>query len=649
MARGQEDTGASKPARKRTGVRRPRKAPVPKPPEPEAAIPAAEATVAPRPPLSTPAADRPLPTAEPPAPAAVPVRPRRHSRPLTFEQGSTLLRKVLLNVVFVVASLLVVPVVLVQFWQGDVIIDPISVPEAMAATGLTPDVVARRLRDGLEDAANEGHTSKDSITAIPDSERIAFSIPETGVSIESLISSTRQFFGAFRTRIAGEFVCSDPACTPAGMQLRLRIIQRGSESIELPPIGVTPEREYFTEAAVRLLSSLDPFVAIAVTSQTDPERATSLARRLIRSRHPDAKWAYNLIGNIRVVAGQPAQAIPELRAALALDPSFRIARINLAVALAKTGNFAESAQVFDALLAERPEDALVIGRRAELALAEGKTDEAFALLDRAAALKPNDPYFPSRAGEMAFAAGDSGKGKALMERALQIDPSYGLALSGLGNHYLSQLDFASAEPIYRNLADFEPDDPESQAAHGRVLSVVGDNAGALRRFEKAAALDPRNAGYVAGQADALFLLDRVPEAKAKYADAIGLEPGRADIYNHLARLELMTGDPAGALEHYGKAAEFDPADPENPAGVADALYGLGRVPEAIVILEELTRTAPDRINTWFTLGAYLDGAGRKSDALAAYRKFMELSVTSIIYLPMRRLALDSIAKLEAPL
>ena len=69
----------------------------------------------------------------------------------------------------------------------------------------------------------------------------------------------------------------------------------------------------------------------------DPLRATILARRLIRSHHPDAHWAHNLIGNIRVNADDLPGAVAEYRAALVIRSDFGIARSNLGDALRRSG------------------------------------------------------------------------------------------------------------------------------------------------------------------------------------------------------------------------------------------------------------------------------------------------------------------------
>ena len=246
---------------------------------------------------------------------------------------STDVRTLAVNLTILAVIIRVVPVIASQFLREQVLIEPIAVPEALLATGLTPEVAANRLWDGLKEVKEAAGSSKGSVTAIPDSKQVDFSIPDSGLSIDSLIYYVRQFFNAYETRIGGEFRCADPACSPAGITLRLRVVRDDMELLQLPPMGPRAEAEYFRDAAGEVMAVLDPFTAIAADAAAEPKRAQVLARRLIRSGHKDAKWAHNLIGNMLLDDNDIAGAETAYRAALALDPDFPTARTNLGNAL----------------------------------------------------------------------------------------------------------------------------------------------------------------------------------------------------------------------------------------------------------------------------------------------------------------------------
>lgn len=488
----------------------------------------------------------PTPPAEPAPPQPV---KRRISLP-SLDTGATLLRKIILNIVFVLAAALFIAVMIGQFLYDQVVIEPIAVPKALIEQGLTPEVAASRLWDGIRDAQVQARTSKASLSAIPTSQRIQFALPDVGLSLDSIVRQTRQFFNLHQTRIGGEIVCKSDACTPGDMQLRLRVLKGTNEVIDLPPMEDADQRRYFTNAAVQVLSVLDPFVAVSAIADAQPVRAIALARRLVRQHHPDAKWAHNLIGNLQSDGEDYNRAIGEYRVALALDPDFLIARINLARALRQAGALDESQAAYDALSSAHPDNAPVVEGQAELLNARGDADGAIALLQRAAELDPASPHYFARIGQIEEARGRSDEALAWFERSLEIDPSYALAVEPLFIARASRGDLAGAEALMGAAARYQPMDASAQALHGAALGFLGRQAEALGAYDRALAITPDDFDLLYQSASLLQELDRVPEAIDRFTRAIALRPydpsarfGRGAAYaitsqNDLARADL---------------------------------------------------------------------------------------------------------------
>jgi Flp pilus assembly protein TadD len=483
------------------------------------------------------------PVAPPPA-----ARRPRVSLP-SLESGSTRLRKVILNIAFVLAILIFIPVLASQFLRNPVLIEPISVPKALQQRGLTPEVVANRLWDGLRDATILARTSKASVDAIPDSQRVQFSVPEVGLSMDSIVRQARQFFNIYQTRIAGEFICADTACTPEGMRLRLRVMRGSSEVIDLPPMGSQDTRAYFTAAATEVLQTLDPFVAIAAISATEPMRAVTMARRLIRQHHPDAKWAYMLIGNIRSEHGDDRAAWPEYQAAVALDPKFAVARANLAGVLRRLGDPVAARRIYDELAAEQPDSAKPYEGYGELAAAAGDTDGAIALFEKAAELDPTSAHYFSRIGMLEQARGNMDAARDWFRRALAIDPAHILATTALLRDYLSQGDFAGALPMLRAASQHAPGDALAQGTYAFALMLTDQPGPALEAFERALMVTPDDPEILFEAGKLLLALDRVPEALARLDRAIALDP-----YNPAP---LMSRGTALAVAGQNEAARHD--------------------------------------------------------------------------------------------
>lgn len=493
-----------------------------------------------------------------PAPAEAPPRKPQLGVSLpSLETGSTRLRKVILNFAFVLAILIFIPILASQFLRSPVLIEPIAVPEALVARGMTPEVVASRLWDGLRDANALARTSKASVDAIPNSQRVQFSVPDVGLSMDSIVRQVRQFFNIYETRIAGEFVCTDATCAPEGMVLRLRVLRGTSEVIDLPAVGDQDLRRYFTAAAIQILSILDPFVAVSAISETEPVRATALARRLIRQRHADAKWAHNLIGNLRSTAEDYRPALAEYRAALALDPQFTIAQANAARALRQLGDPVASRAEYDAILARDPQSPEVQEGYAELAIGAGDIDAAVQYLQAAAALDPTSPHYFARIGEVEMARGNIDAARDWFTRSLAIDPAYPLAVSPMFTLLVSRMDLAGGEALLRRAADFEPDSAQVQALHGAALVFLDRPAEALAAFDRALAITPDDPELLYQSANMLQNLERQADAVVRLNHAIALDPyNPAPIFSRATSLAI-TGHNAEARADFQRVLELD--------------------------------------------------------------------------------------------
>jgi tetratricopeptide (TPR) repeat protein len=477
-----------------------------------------------------------------------------------LESWSTTVRTVLLNVFFLVIVVVLIPLLIGQFRRDQVIIEPIAVPEALAARGMTAEVVASRIWDGLADVRIAAKTSKEIIDVLPDARRVEFSFPDSGLSIESLVFHVRRLFNAYETRIAGEFVCANADCAPEGMRLRLRVVSKDVDLIDLPPIGDMSDRDYFAEAALGILSVLDPFVAISAASEDRPLAATILARRMIRAHHTDAKWAHNLIGLIRDNQGDAKAAVEEYRAALALDPAFIPARVNLGNALMKSGDRAAARSQYAEVRRREPKNVFAAEGFAEIALAEGKAEEAVAIYLQAAEDAPVDPRYPTKAGRILLATGKTDEGVTQLTRALELDPGYLPAFAELAAMHLGKGDAAAAERIYRNAADFAPDDADAQASHARLLAIVGEFQGAATRYAHAVKLAPADAAYRLEFSRVLQRLSRHDQALAHLLEAQKLAPDNSDVWMSLGDTYRDTGNKPEAIAAYRKFLDLAKPD-----------------------------------------------------------------------------------------
>ena len=185
------------------------------------------------------------------------------------------------------------------------------------------------------------------------------------------------------------------------------------------------------------------------------------------------------------------------------------------------------------------------------------------------------------------------KAQEYFNRAVALDDSYALAYCGLADcssyfdcfekdHPVTDALSAAAKAISLN-----PNLAEGHASLGLALSITGDYTGAEREFNTAVSLDPN-----------LY--------EARY---------------YWARTCFTQGNLAAAAEHFEKAWELSPKDPQTPSILLQVYRSLGRY-------QDLERTAkisvdagmqklkdePDNWRTCLSIAFGLNSLGRYSEA-----------------------------------
>ncbi|HUJ57745.1 MAG TPA: hypothetical protein VLX92_04620, partial [Kofleriaceae bacterium] len=123
--------------------------------------------------------------------------------------------------------------------------------------------------------------------------------------------------------------------------------------------------------------------------------------------------------------GSPAQAIPALEKALALDPTDKDLRTSLAIGQRVAGKLAEARTALGELIADfgrrrSPERAALHVELARVALAEGKTDEAIAEMESASKMDVSNAAIQKELAEMARAAGQLDKSERVFRALLLV-------------------------------------------------------------------------------------------------------------------------------------------------------------------------------------------------------------------------------------
>ncbi|QQR38861.1 tetratricopeptide repeat protein [Devosia rhizoryzae] len=522
---------------------------------------------------------------------------RRLQRPAwltlpTVESTSNSMRAVVVNLVLLAIILMAAPLIASQAARDQILLEPISVPSGLQVTGLTPEVASARLNDGLLQIIAEADSDKSSINAIPEGEQTTFDIPESGISVDALVSYARQFFNLHETVIGGEFRCGDAECSPAKVSLRLRIKGKERSVIDLPPMRRSTEAEYFRTAGLEVMRHLDPFTALAAEVDTHPSNAATIARQLIASGHEDAKWAHNVLGNVRRNAEEPEDALAEYRAALEIDPRFPPALANMASTLAENDRFEEAEPYLVRLAAADPDSPLEAEVRSVIARASGDIEAARDFLLLASDRDPLNARYKTKAAFMLLSEDRTGEALELALAAFALSPSDPLPLGFLAGYYAGQGDFVALEKLYRDAAEFAPENDAFQAQHANLLMINGNYEAALARLDQALLVNEGNVDYRLSRADALTALGRHEDALIDIDLAAQRDPSNPKVVYARARSLDSLGRKAEAIATYEQFLVMQPEGSEAELAKAFVRFAKASAAEPVAEITTPVEEAP---------------------------------------------------------
>jgi arylsulfatase A-like enzyme/Tfp pilus assembly protein PilF len=219
----------------------------------------------------------------------------------------------------------------------------------------------------------------------------------------------------------------------------------------------------------------------------------------------------------------------------------------------------------------------------------------------------------------------------------------------------------AADPGERtNLAGRSPEHDRTLTARLREFNATPAGGRDAESPEAVARL--RALGYVAGQAavkdrytDAddpkqlvdfdsaiqraveAFAAHRIDEAVQIYRDVVSRRPDLAIAYRHLAFIEWQRGNPRGAVEVLQRALAARVTQPAVVAQLGGYLAEIDRVPEAIRLLEPLSKSPDADPDTLNSLGIAYVRAGRRDDAQRVFERVLTINQDSSV--PLENLGL----------
>ncbi len=275
-------------------------------------------------------------------------------------------------------------------------------------------------------------------------------------------------------------------------------------------------------------------------------------------------------------------------------------------------------------------------------------------------------YLQARGYLLNFTSAENVENAILMlKEALKTDPNFGAAKAALGEAYWRKY-WLTKDKHWTALAKQECDNAVTMgnagAAGHACLGLVADGTGqyseAATEYQRALDLEPGNEDAYVGLALAYEHQGAINEAEQTYQRAIESHPNSPYSYNSLGTFYLRRDQYDKAVQMFQKVIALAPegygayvnlgatyvnmgryADAVEPlkksisirpsyaayVNLGAAYFGLNNYAEVVSADEEAIKLNPRQFITWGNLGEARYYTGARNEAMAAYRKAVELA------------------------
>lgn len=370
------------------------------------------------------------------------------------------------------------------------------------------------------------------------------------------------------------------------------------------------------------------------------ELAAGLFDRLAE-QHPERPEIRFHQGRVASSRSRHEEAAEHYRAAIELaEGDYVEARINLGLCLRALDRHAEALALFDALVAERPDDGGLHRSRGLTLRDLRRIDEARAAFQRSIALRPDDASTHYDLARLEDRAGDEAAAIAGYRAVLERAPKHRGSLINLAGLLADDEQFAEAEAVLRKVTASAPDYSRGWFNLGVVLGRQDRYAEAVDAYRKVIALDPEHPSARQNLGVALGRIDRDDEALTVLREALAREPADLETrYNLAVQLRRMQRR-AEAEDELKRCLKLDPTYRRALESLASLLLRDKRSAEVLPLLEPIVQSGRPSAIMRARLGRAYFAQERPAEARAQLELALEKRPRSVE-------VLSALARVEA--
>jgi tetratricopeptide (TPR) repeat protein len=374
----------------------------------------------------------------------------------------------------------------------------------------------------------------------------------------------------------------------------------------------------------RLPSTVVILAVCAVVSAGQPSRAAAQSQPAAGSGIGETAAAHRDRGLAQLDRGNVAEALRDLRASVAIDPTDALVHDGIGVALGDTGAVAEAIAAFSDAIRLDP---ALAQAHVHLALAldrSGNVTRSIAEYEHALRLEPN--RLDARYGLSAVCAriGDLDGAIALLDGLISAAPRFAEAHYNLGLHLWNRYkrstgpkhrsDLDAAIDHVQTAVQLAPDQASYNAALGQILVDRQDLDGAVLALRRAVTLAPGTAEHTFNLGLALRLAGDLEGAEAQFRATLTANPKHGLARRALGLVLRQQGNLSDAAAELHAAATELPNDAQTHHLLGAVLLKLEQRDAALEALQTAIHLDPYLTEARVTLAQALANAGAKDEA-----------------------------------
>lgn len=334
--------------------------------------------------------------------------------------------------------------------------------------------------------------------------------------------------------------------------------------------------------------------ALVLEQQGKSAEAETAWRALLKN-HPENPEPYAHLGLIEARQEHYREAVPLYRKALALSPSTPELRLNLGLALFKTGAMKEAIRFFQPLLKNPPPSSPDVQR---LTILLGMAHYAL--------------------GEFAEAT------PYLKQAAARDSRNLGLRLS-LAHSCMWSKQYQCVLDTYHEILLLNAESAEADILAGEALDELKDHGGAIKQFRAAVQANPKEPDVHFGLGYLLWTQRQYEEAAKELQAELVNNPNQIQALVYLGDAQMQMGHPEAALPILEQVERVAPTLSLGHLDLGILYADAGRNEDALRELNVAKKLTPEDVNVHWRLGRLYRAMGKKNEAKVELDKASNLT------------------------